>query len=84
MKVSALTSYVDRKNSFGKLFNSKFTQLSLQVAADRQRIAELSPENLTCDGELPAAEVRARYNELMQAARELQKLDPAVKFYENV
>jgi hypothetical protein len=87
MKVSALTSYVDRKNTFGKLFNSKFTQLSLQNAADRQRIAnmidaELSPENLTCDGELSHSEVNARYNELMAVAKELQKLDPSVKFYD--
>ena len=89
MKVSALTSYVDRKNAFGKLFNSKFTQLSLQVAADRQRIAnmidaELSPENLTCDGELSRSQVQARYKELMTVAKELQKLDHAVQFYENV
>jgi len=86
-KVSKLTTYVDNKNSFGLLFNSKFRQLSLQKAEDRQRIAnmidaELSPENLTCDGELSAAQVRARYNELMAVVKELQKLDPSVKFYE--
>jgi hypothetical protein len=86
-KVSALTTYVDRKNTFGKLFNSKFTELSLQIAADRQRLAnmidaELSPENLTCDGELPAAQVRARFKELTTVAKELQKLDPTVKFYD--
>jgi hypothetical protein len=44
--------------------------------------AALSPENLTCDGELPRAEVNARYKELMTAAKQLKKLDPAVKFYE--
>ena len=86
-KVSALTSYVDRKNTFGKLFNSKFTQLSLQNAKDRQRIAdsidaELSPENLTCDGELSPAQVRARHTELITVAKELIKLDPSVKIYE--
>jgi hypothetical protein len=42
----------------------------------------LSPENLTCDGELPRSLVQARYKELTNAARELQKLDPSVKFYE--
>lgn len=86
-KVSALTTYVDRKNTFSKLFNSKFTELSLQIAADRQRIAnmidaELSPENLTCDGELSRSQVQARYKELTTIAKELQKLDPSVKFYD--
>jgi hypothetical protein len=85
--MSKLTAYVDHKNAFGLLFNSKFRQLSLQNAADRQSIAnsidaELSPENLTCDGELSRAQVQARYNELMAVAKELQKLDPAVKFYD--
>ena len=44
--------------------------------------AALSPENLTCDGELPRAEVNRRYKELVTAARQLKKLDPAVTFYE--
>jgi hypothetical protein len=83
--MSALTAYLDRKNSFAKLFGSKV--LSLQVAADRQRIADsidadLSPENLTCDGELPRSQVQARYKQLTAAATELKRLDPSVKFYE--
>jgi hypothetical protein len=44
--------------------------------------AALSPENLTCDGELPRDEVNRRYRELMTAAKQLKQLDPAVKFYE--
>jgi hypothetical protein len=61
--------------------------LDLTVAADRQRIAEivdsaLSPENLTCDGELSASQVRSRYRELTQVAQELKALDPTVEFYE--
>ena len=85
MTVSALTTYVDRKNAFAKIFGSR--QLSLQNAADRQAIADsidadLSPENLTCDGELSRSQVQARYKTLTQAAKELQKLDPSVKFYE--
>jgi hypothetical protein len=44
--------------------------------------AALSPENLTCDGELPRAEVNRRYKELMTAAKQLKKLDPSVTFYE--
>ena len=81
----SLTAYVDRKNSFAKIFGSR--QLSLQNATDRQAIADsidsdLSPENLTCDGELSRSQVQARYKTLTKAAKELQKLDPSVKFYE--
>ena len=55
----------------------------LQTAAGRKRVAEaidsaLSPENLTCDGELPRAEVNRRYRELTAAAKDLLKLDPSV------
>ena len=80
-----LQAYVERKNSWGKLFGSK--ALDLNSAQDRQRIADsidadLSPENLTCDGELSRSAVQARYTQLTRAAKQLQKLDPAVKFYE--
>jgi hypothetical protein len=83
--MSALQTYLDRKNAYGTIFGAK--ALTLDSAVDRQKIADsidcdLSPENLTCDGELPRSIVQARYNELTKAARELQKLDPKVKFYE--
>ena len=83
--MSALNTYLDRKNSFAKLFGHK--ALSLQNAADRQRIAdsidaELSPENLSCDGELSRSQVQTRYRALTAAAKELKQLDPSVKFYE--
>ena len=82
--MSALTQYLDRKNSFAKIFGNK--ELSLQNASDRKRIAEsidsdLSPENLTCDGELPRSQVQARYKSLTAAAKELIKLDPTVAQY---
>jgi hypothetical protein len=85
MTISALTAYVDRKNSFASIFGQ--VQLNLQNSADRQRIAnsidsDLSPENLTCDGELPRAQVQRRYKELMAAAKQLKALDPTVNFYE--
>ena len=83
--MSALTQYLDRKNSFATLFGGK--ELSLQNHTDRQKIADsidadLSPENLTCDGELPRSLVQKRYKELTTAAFELKRLDPTVKFYE--
>jgi hypothetical protein len=85
LKMSALKTYLVRKNAYGTIFGAK--ALTLDNATDRQKIADsidsdLSPENLTCDGELPRSLVQSRYNELTKAARELQKLDPSVKFYE--
>ena len=85
MNTSTIEQYVERKNAFGKLFGTK--QLSLLNAQDRQSIADsidadLSPENLTCDGELSRSQVQQRYNFLTRAARELQSIDPAVTFYE--
>lgn len=84
--MKALNKFVEDYNSWDvKFFKSK--PLDLNKAADRQRIAEmidckLSPENLSCDGELSRTEVNRRYNHLTSAAKDLLKLDPTVKFYE--
>jgi hypothetical protein len=85
MNISNLEQYVERKNSWGAIFGSK--PLSLLNAKDRQSIAnsidaELSPENLTCDGELSGAQVRQRQNFLFRCAEELISIDPTVTFYE--
>jgi hypothetical protein len=85
MNISTIEQYVERKNSFAKLFGTK--PLSLLNAEDRQKIAdsidaELSPENLTCDGELSRSQVQQRFNFLTRAAQELKSIDPAVTFYE--
>jgi hypothetical protein len=83
--MKALQDYVDQKNRWGALFGSQ--PLSLKNASDRQKIAEsidcdLSPENLSCDGELAAGQVRARYRNLTKCAEQLLKLDPSVQIYE--
>ena len=83
--MKALAQFVKQRNAFNKVFGGK--ELTLTDAADRQRIADiidsaLSPENLTCDGELSASQVRSRYRELTTVAKELKALDPSVKFYE--
>ena len=83
MKVSELTAFVDRKNAFS--FGGKL--LSLQSATDRQTIAELidselSPENLSCDGEVSMTEVRRKLKALTKAGTQLLKLDPSVKMWE--
>jgi len=85
MNTANIEQYVERKNSFAKLFGTE--PLSLLNAKDRQTIAnsidaDLSPENLTCDGELSRTAVRNRYAFLTRAARELQSIDPTVTFYE--
>lgn len=78
-----LQKYLDRKNQWNAIFGGR----ALVIGQDNQRIAdmidsELSPENLTCDGELSRSQVNARYRELTGAAEELRRLDPTVKFYE--
>ena len=82
---SALQEFVDRENRFASIIGQR--QLSLSIAKDRQEIANridsaLSPENLSCDGELSRAETNRRYRALTTAARQLLQVDPAVKFYE--
>ena len=80
-----LKAYVEQANKWNAIFGG--TQYSLSSASDRQKLAnkidaDLSPENLTCDGELPAATVRARHKQLTAAAKQLMALDPTVSFYE--
>jgi hypothetical protein len=83
--MKALTQFIAQKNHWNSFFKGE--QYEIKTAKGRQRVADmidaaLSPENLTCDGELPRAEVNRRYKELMAAARDLKRLDPTVSFYE--
>jgi hypothetical protein len=83
--MQALAKFIEQKNHWNSFF--KGPQYEIQTAQGRQRVADmidsaLSPENLTCDGELPRAEVNRRYRELSTAAKQLIKLDPSVKMYE--
>ena len=80
-----LNQYVAQKNKWNAIFMGD--QYFLNSAIDRQAIAacidfDLSPENLTCDGELPPAQVIARKRLLEKAAEQLLALDPSVKMYE--
>ena len=82
--MKALTAYIDRQNKYQALFRGQRTEPLYEVttAAGRLRVAKmidaaLSPENLSCDGELPRAEVNRRYRELTAAAKDLIRLDPA-------
>ena len=85
MNISTLEQYVEQKNSWRKIF--KQPELSLLNAKDRQAIAnyidsEMSPENLTCDGELSRTAVTRKLRQLTRAAEELLSIDPSVTFYE--
>ena len=85
MNISTLEAYVAQKNTWARIWNKR--ELSLLNAKDRQTIAnsidsEMSPENLTCDGELPPAMVRDKMRRLTRCAKELLRLDPTVSFYE--
>jgi len=85
MNISTLEQYVEQKNKWRAIFNQK--PLSLLNSQDRQAIAnsidsELSPENLTCDGELRGAQVRDKFRYLTRCAEELISIDPSVTFYE--
>lgn len=85
MNINSLEQYVDGINRWGKVFGNR--PLSLLNAKDRQTIAnridsDMSPENLTCDGELRGSAVRDRMRFLTRCAEELLSIDPSVTFYE--
>jgi hypothetical protein len=83
--MKTLQAYIVQKNHWNSFFKGKQYEIVSKVG--RQEVAgmldaDLSPENLTCDGELPRAEVARRYKTLTKAAQELAQLDPSVKIYE--
>ena len=86
--MKALTAYIDRQNKYQALFRGQRTEPLYEVttAAGRLRVAKmidcaLSPENLSCDGELSRAETNRRYRELTAAATALVRLDPSMAQY---
>ena len=83
--MKTLQNYVKRANEWNAVFNRG--PYDLNDAKDRQRLAqridaELSPENLHCDGEISYAEANRKYNRLIRVAEQLKKLDPTVQFWE--
>ena len=85
MNISTLEAFVEQENAWERLL--KQPELSLLNARDRQRIADkidsqLSPENLSCDGELSRTQINQRYRRLVRCAEELLSIDPAVTFRE--
>jgi hypothetical protein len=83
--MKALQAFVDRENKFSAIFGQR--PLNLNNAADRKRLAQkidsaLSPENLSCDGELSRTEVNRRFKEYTTVAKQLMALDPSVEIHE--
>ena len=86
--MSTLQHYVSKENRFRAAMGDFMgPQLDLNNKKDRQRVArmidsELSPENLSADGELSPREVQERYDYLVAAARDLMALDKNIFFEE--
>ena len=85
MNIATLENYVEQKNRWRAIFGQP--ALSLLKPADRQQIAdiidsEMSPENLTCDGELSRAQVSRKLKLLTRCAEELICIDFKVTFSE--
>ena len=77
--MNALQTYISNKNRWNAIFKGE--QFELESAEGRKRLAQsldadLSPENLTCDGELSRKEIEMRYRLLHEAAVQLAALDP--------
>jgi hypothetical protein len=74
-----LTEYVQTRNAFAKIFGKPVINLSKITKTDIQNLMDdlendLSPENLTCDGELSGARLVQKANKLKAAYSELQTL----------
>lgn len=81
--MKALNALIAQENQWSSMFNPRFVAYEVATAAGRERVAKmidakLSPENLSCDGELSRAEVNRRYRALTSAAQDLLKLDPSM------
>lgn len=85
MSIATIEAYVAQKNRWNQMFGQQ--TFSLLNAQDRQAIADsldsdLSPENLTCDGEIRGKALYEKARYLRRAAEELLSIDPQVTFYE--
>ena len=81
--MKALQAYIDQQNKWNSLFSGNKVIYEVDTAKGREFVARnidaaLSPENLSCDGELPRSQVQARYRALTAAARDLVRLDPSM------
>ena len=83
--MQALRKFIEQKNHWNSFFNGE--QYEIATAKGRQRVADmidscLSPENLTCDGEVRGKALQDKQRFLFRCAEELISIDPTVSFYE--
>jgi hypothetical protein len=78
-KLKNLSKFVENENRMAEYFGGKVIDINAITDEDAQKLwnrldSNLSPENLTCDGELRGAKLRARYNYFKGAMKELKTL----------
>ena len=78
MNTSTIEKYVQQKNEWNSIFGKM--PLTLNTTSDRQRIADmlesdLSPENMSCDGEIRGQALQQKFRFLSRAAEELLSID---------
>ena len=76
--MSHLADYIEQKNSWNRIFGGTVINVRNLDRAIAQQLADdlacdLSPENLTCDGELDRHTVQQRRARYQGALRELQQ-----------
>ena len=79
-----LNEFVARENKWAQIFGNT---VEIRTAKGRKDVAgridcALSPENLSCDGEISAAEANRKFRFLTKAAEQLMKIDPSVEIHE--
>ena len=76
--MSHLAAYIERQNAWARIFNEIELNVKNLDHAAAQKLADklccdLSPENLTCDGELDRYQVQQRATQYRGALKELQQ-----------
>ena len=79
MKYENIIRYADNANTLSRIFG---IQTSYRISQQADRISlramlkdELSPEHLTCDGELSMKQAKVKYDYFTQCLRELDEID---------
>lgn len=77
-----LLEFVEDNNKYRNYHNK--AKFDIDVKSDRVELAEilaskLSPENLSCDGELPVSKQRIKYKILMKVRSQLIALDQSLQ-----
>ena len=83
MNISTLESYIAQKNQWRSVFGHN----PLNLMRDAQKIADeincdMSPENISCDGEISISKIRARRSHLDRVARQFLSVHPNIEIWE--